>query len=365
MFAERMKVLQPSAIRRMFEMGQMMKNPIDLSLGRPNFDVPVEMKNAMKRAIDEGKNGYTVTAGAPEFLVAVRKYLARENVHPEGVMAIAGGSGGLILALLAMADESCEVLVTDPGFVSYNHFIRLAGSTPRYIDTYPDLKLTPERLRAAVTPKTRILIFNSPVNPTGVAYSPEEIKALAEESRRLGLQVISDEVYDEFCFDFPHECWLKHDSGAVLVRALTKTYGVPGWRCGFAAGPKKIIDQMTMLQQFTFVCMNTPAQYAAIEAFQLDRRAVIADFKRRRDYVYGELSRVFEVVKPQGAFYIFPKAPRGDSAAFLQKCIEHEILVVPGDAFSAKNTHFRVSYAVADDVLQRGVELLIRLARMS
>ena len=368
MFAKRMKYLESSGIRKMFEMAQKMKNPIDFSLGQPDFDVPEPVKKAAIDAIQTGRNRYSVTAGFPELREAIMDALSQEGVRPEAVMSVAGASGGLVLAFLALADECAEVLLTDPCFVTYGHLVRLTGAKLKWIDTYPDFRLTPKHLESAVEGgdskiKQRILLFNSPVNPTGVAYTVSEIKALAETSRRLGLQVISDEVYDRFCYDFPHECWLKHDPNAILVRSFGKTWGVPGWRAGYAAGSKEIIDQMTMLQQFTFICVNTPSQWAAIEALKTDVSPLIEAYQRKRDLVYEGLRGVYMMTRPQGAFYAFPEVPGGDAEGFLKKCLEKELLIVPGKFFSSRNTHFRLSFALDDETLKRGIEILVRIAR--
>ncbi len=146
-----------------------------------------------------------------------------------------------------------KVLTTDPGFVAYEHLIRLAGGEPELINIYPDFKLTPERLQDTYSPECKVLIFNTPGNPTGVTYTAEETKKLAQKAKELGLLVISDEVYDQFVYDQPHHSYSREDEGSILIRAFSKSWGMPGWRAGYAAGPKVIIDKMITLQQFTFV----------------------------------------------------------------------------------------------------------------
>jgi aspartate aminotransferase/aminotransferase len=240
--------------------------------------------------------------------------------------------------------------------------VRLAEAQPKFISTYPDFKLTPKQLEAACTPRSKVLIFNSPVNPTGVAYSREEIAALASTAKRLKLKVISDEVYDLFCYDFPHDSWLKHDSDAILVRSFSKTWGMPGWRVGFVSGPAEVVDQMKVLQQFSFVCVPTPFQYACAEALKLSMEEYREKYARKRDIAFEGLKGAFKVSRPGGAFYIFPEYPGGDGERFLAKCMEQEVLVVPGNTFSQKNSHFRVSYALDNETLQRGVEKLVKIA---
>jgi aspartate/methionine/tyrosine aminotransferase len=349
MIAKRMEELQGSGIRKMFELAASMKNPINLSLGQADFDVPENIKAAAMEAIKAGHNRYSVTAGIPEFQKAIIDALAREGVKAEATMAVCGASGGLLLSLLAMAGEGDEVLVPDPYFVSYGNLIKMTGAQPRWIDTYPDFKLTPAKLEASITPRSKILIFNSPVNPTGIAYTPDEIADLARCARRHGLKVISDEVYD--------------DPDAILVRSFSKTWGMPGWRAGYVAGPAEIVNNMKVLQQFTFVCVTTPVQWACIEALKTDVSDYRNAYRKKRDAAFDILSEGFEVVKPQGAFYVFPKVPEGKSEEFLKRCVEREILIVPGGAFSTRNTHCRVSYALDDVTLKRGLKSLVEVAK--
>ncbi len=363
MFAQRMSYLESPGIRTMFEMAGKMKRPIDLSLSQADHDMPEPVKKAVMRAISEGKNGYTAAAGIPEVRRVLLEDLRAGGMEAEDVMVTAGATGGLMLSLLALADSSVEVLVSDPCFVTYGHLIRMSGATPRWIDTYPDFRLTPERLEAAATPKSRILLFNSPVNPTGVSYTAEEIKALAQTARRLGLRVISDEVYDKFCFDHPHESWLKHDPNTILLQTFSKPWGMAGWRLGFAAGPRTILEKMAMLQQLTFVCGNAPAQWACIEGLKAKLPDYRKIYRRKRDYVLEGLGQEFSFHRPEGAFFLFPKYPGGNGKRFMEECFKSEILVTPGKMFSSRDTHFRLSFSASDETLKRGVDALVGLAR--
>lgn len=363
MQSARMEYLECSGIRRFFELAKNMKNPINLSLGQADFPVPATAQEAAINAIREGQNGYSMTAGIDGLHEAVTKALAREGISPEAIIATSGAEGGLMTSMLALADENCEVLLTDPCFATYGHLVKFAGSKIKRIDTYPDFKLTPERLRNAHTDKTKILLFNTPVNPTGVAYTGEEIRAIAKTAKELGLQVISDEVYDKFCYDFEHVSFAKYDPSAVVIRAFSKTWGAAGWRIGYAFGPKDIINNMITLQQFTFICAPMPFQQAAAKAFDTDISTEIDAYRKKRDLVYEVMSNDFELNKPQGAFYAFLKPKNIDNESFIKRCIENEILVVPGSAFGDKNTHFRVSFATDDETLKRGLELLVKLGK--
>jgi aspartate aminotransferase/aminotransferase len=364
-FASRMNHLQASGIRKMFELASKMKNPIDFSLGQPDFDVPENVKEAAIRAIRDGKNGYSQTTGIEPLRTAIAESLTREQVPFGSCMVTSGASGGLLLALLALVEAGDEVLFCDPGFVAYEPMIRLAGATPVRISIYPDFKLTPENLRRHITAKTKALIFNSPGNPTGVAQEGDEIAELAKITREFGIRVISDEVYDLFTYDVKHQSWLKYDSSAVLVRAFSKSWGMAGWRSGYAAGPSDLLDQMARLQQFSYVCVNQPTQWACIEALKTDVSERIAEYKKKRDLVYNSLKDHFRIVKPTGTFFMFPEAPQQNTEIFLQRCVERELLIVPGQAFSERNTHFRLSFAHKNDVLEAGCKILVDIARRS
>ncbi len=290
-------------------------------------------------------------------------YYRREFGSPlENVMITAGVSGGLFLALLATVNPGDEVLFADPYFVMYKHLVNLLGGVAKPVDTYPDFRLTPERVEAAITPKTKVLIVNSPCNPTGVILTRDELAALAEVARRHRLLVISDEIYEGLYYDEKRGSMVGLYENLIILNGFSKLAGMTGWRVGYAAGPERIIQQMNTLQQYTFVCAPSVAQRAAVQALAEDPTAKLESYRRKRDIIYEGLKDKFEVVKPSGAFYIFPKAPGGDGDAFVARAIENNILVIPGSVFSDRGSHFRISFAATDETLHRGVEALNRLA---
>lgn len=363
-FARRMDRIEVSGIRRIFDLARQMSDGVDLSLGQPDFDVPPPVRKAMIAAIEGGRNRYTVTQGLPELHARLRVHLREHYGFKDGGLIItAGAAGALFLALGVLVDDGDEVIVPDPYFVLYNHVISFFGGTPVLVDTYPDFRVHPERLEALITPKTRAILFNNPVNPTGIAYAREEVEAVAAVARKRGILVISDEIYADFTYDFAHESMVRHDPHTLLVGGFSKTYAVPGWRLGFAAGPRDIVDKMAMLQQSSFVCANTPGQLAAVAALDVDLKPYVDGYRKKRDLVYGGLKDRFEIARPQGAFYIFPKCPWGTDEEFVGKAIGSNVLVVPGSAASRRNTHFRLSYAVSNRTLERGVEVLNKIAR--
>lgn len=363
-FARRVDHIEVSGIRKIFELVQGMQDAVDFSLGQPHFETPPEIKAAAIEAIQKGFNRYTVTQGTPALREKIRADLSRRfGFRDGGILVTSGVAGGLFLAMAALVDEGDEVILPDPYFVLYSQLIRFFQGVPVLLDTYPDFRVRPEKLEALLTPRTRMLLFNNPVNPTGIAYTAEEVAAISAVAQKRRIFVLSDEIYDAFSYDFPHESMLKYDSHTLMVGGFGKTYAIPGWRLGYAAGPAEVIEKMTMLQQFSFVCAPSPAQAAGLAALSLDIRPYVDEYRRKRDFVYEGLKDRYEVVKPQGAFYIFPRCPGDDDQAFVRRAIEKKVLVVPGGACSRRKTHFRLSFAASDRDLERGVEILNRLAR--
>jgi aspartate aminotransferase/aminotransferase len=207
-----------------------------------------------------------------------------------------------------------------------------------------------------------VLLINTPNNPTGVVYTREELAMVARIARAHGLVVISDEVYDRFVYGgirFTSMAELLPE--AVVVNGFSKTGGMTGWRIGYATGPAKIIEAMSMLQQYSYVCANSPAQKAALVSLDVDLSEHVRRCERKRDLAFAELSKHFSVQRPEGAFYIFPQAPDGDGDGFVRRAIEHGVLVVPGGEFSSRRSHFRISFAVDEEVLQRALQVLADL----
>ncbi len=359
----RMDLVDASGIRKVFELAAKLDNPINFSIGQPDFDVPEACKEAAIEAIRRGSNRYTVTQGEAALREAVRGRLAEEFGTFEAPLLITSGvSGGILLALLATVNPGDEVLIPDPYFVMYKHLVNLIGATPVFVDTYPDFRLRADRLEAAVTERTRMLVLNSPTNPTGAVYTEQEVAGAVEVARRHGLVVLSDEIYNLFSYDGPSPTpWPLYDR-VILLRGFSKTHAMTGWRMGYAAGPAEVIGAMTTLQQYTFVCAPSPLQWGAVAALETDTTDLAQSFRARRDLVYEGLSKRFEVVRPGGAFYIFPEAPGGSGTAFCARAIESGVLVIPGNVFSERDTHFRISYVAEPAAIERGLEVLSKVA---
>ncbi len=366
--------IDASGIRRMFELASRVEDPINLSIGQPDFPVPRPIKDAVIRAIEEDHNGYTVTKGDPRILERCEGHLVgnigwRFDDGRLDLMMTSGTSGGLVLAALATLDEGDELIIPDPWFVLYPKLASLTGARCVTCDTYPDFRMTAERVAPLITDRTKAVLVASPGNPTGVVLSPSELAALAELCRERGVLLISDEIYDEFVFDevlvdglcpSPARFW----DQVLLIRGLGKTYGCTGWRLGYAAGPRELIGQMAKLQQFTYVCTPSMAQHAFEAMGEVSIAAEVERYQHRRDRILSRLQPLAELPRPGGAFYAFIEVPPRlgmTGTQFAEAALEHGLLVVPGAVFSTRDTHFRISYAVADEVLDRGLEVLERM----
>jgi len=355
-----MAKIDSSGIRKIFALAASLKDPINLSIGQPDYDVDEAVKQVAITEIQSGFNKYTQTGGIEELRSEASAYYQRRFGSPlDNVMVTSGVSGGLFLVLLATINPDDEVIFADPYFVMYKHLVNLLGGKCAMVDTYPHFKLTAEAVEKVITPKSKILIVNSPSNPTGVTLSKQEMHDLAAVAKKHGLLVISDDIYDQFHYDGPAGSMAGLYEHTVVLNGFSKTAAMTGWRVGFAAGPKDIMDKMNTLQQYTFVCAPSFAQKAAVTALKLDPSEKLNAYRRKRDLAFDGLrARGFEVEKPGGAFYIFPKAPGGDGDAFVKKAIENNVLIIPGSVFSEKNSHFRISFAATDDTIARGLDVL-------
>ena len=361
--ADRMASIESSGIRRVFELAKSLKDPINLSIGQPDFDVPAPIKDAACAAIQQGKNAYTLTQGIPELRQKLRDHVRVEYPnHDREVMVTSGTSGALVLSLMTTVNPGDEVILFDPYFVMYPHLIRLAGGVPVFIDTYPDFALDVDRVRAAITPRTKAILVNSPANPTGRVAPAGEMRALAELSAKHGILLISDEIYRLFCYDEPFVSPATYNEDVLVIDGFSKSHGMTGWRLGFAHGPRRLLDEMNKLQQYTFVCAPSMAQYAALTAIDVAMDESIDAYRHKRDTIYDGLVGSYKVSRPGGAFYLFPEAPGGHGTAFVEKAIANGLLIIPGNVFSRRDTHFRLSFAANERTLERGVEMLRKLA---
>ncbi len=363
--AERIKVIESSGIRRVFDLGATLKNPINFSIGQPDFPVPEAVREAAKRAIDEGWNRYTPTQGIEPLRRAVAQKLERVNgisVPVDDVLITAGSSGGIFLAFASILDPGDEIIIPDPYFVMYTQLAAFFGARPILVDTYPDFQLDPEKVARLVSPRTKAILINSPNNPTGAVYPEDALRAVAKIAEQHGLLVISDEVYESFVYDDARHFSIGSVYPDTLtLNAFSKSHALTGWRIGYAAGPHHLLEKMKELQQYSFVCAPSFAQVAVIPALESGPDEQIAIYQRRRDLIYEGLRERFAVTKPRGAFYIMPRVADDDATAFVEKAIRNNVLIIPGSVFSARGTHVRISYAVPEEAIREGVQILCGL----
>lgn len=359
--AERIHNLEPSGIRKVFEIANRHPEYINLSIGEPDFDMPMFLKEEGIRAILEGHNRYTPTRGIPELRRVVAEHLDAMGVQYGDLLITAGATGGLLISLFAIADVGDEVLVPDPYFVAYRNIVFMAGARPVSVDTYPDFQLRASAIAPLITERTKALILNSPNNPTGTVYHKEELEKIVALADQHGFYLISDEVYEPFLYsdDFVSLGALSPD--AIVINSFSKSAAMTGWRLGYVSGPADLIDEMAMLQQYGYASTNSVAQRTALKAFEVDYEVQRRNYQRKRDLAYSILKDGFRVEEPQGSFYIFPEAPQQDASAFFERAREAGVLIIPGKDFSARNSHFRISFAVEDGILQRGLETLLHL----
>ncbi len=391
MISDRASAIDASGIRRIFALAATLKDPINLSIGQPDFEVPKAIRQAAIDAIDNNLNGYSLTQGLPTLLSKVNTWLTHDlgwdtktvgtQDHDGPVSMITSGtSGALVLAFMALLNPGDECIIPDPYFVAYPHWATMCGAKAVTVDTYPDFKLTAERVEPLINERTKFVLLNTPSNPAGVVLDRNECAKLRDLCRSKGVLLISDEIYDEFAFSdattdtaaadaneprcpSPARIQGSHED-VLLIRGFGKTYGCTGWRLGYAAGPKAIIEQLAKLQQYTFVCAPAPLQAGVEACFDTDMSEHVDEYQSRRDLVLEKLSPMTEIACPGGAFYAFIKVPEHlgmTGTQFVQKAIEKNLLMIPGGAFSARDTHFRISFATRRDKLAHGLDIIADL----
>lgn len=359
MFSERVKSIDISGIRKMFEGAG--PDSINLGLGLPDFDTPDHIKKAAVDAIHEGFTGYTVNLGILELREALCRKFREENhfsVAPDEVIVTSGASEAIHLALESLINTGDGVLIPDPGFVSYQELTKIAGGKVIGVPLDEELTLTPEKVNESITPGTRVLIINSPSNPTGTIQEKNDIKALTEIAEDNDITIISDEVYEHFIYEGEHVSPAQFSDNVITINAVSKTYAMTGWRLGYAAARKEYIEQMLKVHQYIQACASSIAQKAAQAAIEGPQDCVTMmcqRFKARRDILLeGLTSMGIKCIRPRGAFYAFPEVLDEDAPA---KLIENGIIVVPGTAFGKNGKgHIRISYATSEDNIREALK---------
>ena len=356
--ADRTVDLINTPFRKLFELSKQLKEPLNLGLGQPDFDVPEPLKQIAIDAITRGMNSYTVASGLPELREMIRTSLNKKFNKADDVIITSGTMGALLLVLQSVVNPGDNVILLDPYFVGYPHLVRLVEGNPIYISTYPNLQPDPDLIRKSITPKTKAILLCNPGNPTGVLVETDRLQALAQIADEMNILLIADEIYSSFVYDVPFVSTGALGANVMVCSSFSKTHGMTGWRIGYAYGPPYIIQAMTGIQQSTFVCAPSMAQVAATSAWTFPMDNYVDAYRKKRDYIVQFLDKRYEMVHPGGGFYVYPKVPSGTAMNFVELALQHNLIVMPGSCFSQWDTHFRISYVVDDSILKQGIATL-------
>jgi aminotransferase len=377
--AHRMESIPFSGIRKVFEEVNRRtaagEDIIHLELGRPDFDTPVHIKEAAKRALDGGRVHYSSNYGFAELREAITRKLRQDNglsYDPSNeIIVTVGTNEAVFMAMMAFLNPGDEVLIPDPCWLHYFYCAQMAGAVPISVPVREENEFNPQidEFRSRITPKTRMIVINTPNNPTGAVYSLEALEELAQLARETELFVLSDEIYEKMVYEGTRHFSIGGFPGmrerTITVNGFSKIYAMTGWRLGYAAADHELVKAMIRIHQYTTVCATSFAQWGAIEALegpQSEAEMMAREFDRRRKLVYAALQEMpgIDVVEPKGAFYIFPNIKDlGKSAEELSWYLldEAKIAVVPGTVLGEFGTDYiRISYANSYENLEKAME---------
>ena len=367
--------IQPSGIRKFFDIVSEMKDAISLGVGEPDFDTPWHIRDEGIYALERGRTFYTSNSGLKDLRQEISNYLKRiQNIeyNPENeILVTVGGSEAIDIGLRAVINPGDEVIIPQPSYVSYEPCAVLAGAKPVIINLKAEnaFRLKPEELLAAITDKTKVLILPYPNNPTGAIMEQEDLEAIAKIIIEKDILVMSDEIYSALTYKEKHVSIASlrgMKERTILINGFSKAYAMTGWRLGYACAPKEIIQQMTKIHQFAIMCAPTTSQYAAIEALKNgddDVETMRQAYNQRRRFLLHAIKEIgLECFEPFGAFYVFPSIKEFNmtSEEFATRFLKEEkVAVVPGTAFGACGEgYLRISYAYSIENLKIAIERL-------
>lgn len=363
--AKRTDSIELSTIRKLFEV----TNPdaINLGIGEPDFDVPENIRKAMKKGIDEGFTHYSSNKGFDNLRQAIVSKLKEENnikTDIDNVILTCGASEALFDCCQALFEKDDEVLIPNPGFLSYEAGIKLAEAKPVGIETpmENDFKLTADDVQEQISSKTKGIIINSPSNPTGAVMEKEDIKAIAELADDHNFMIISDEIYEKIIYDNKkHYSPAEFGENVITLNGFSKTYAMTGLRIAYMVSPKYITEDLLKIHQYATACASSISQIGALEALTGPQDSVnnmVNEFKRRRDLICDSLNDMgYNCIKGEGAFYVFPKV--NDPKFFVQKAMDAGVICVPGIAFGSVGKDFvRMSYANSYENIVKAMDIL-------
>lgn len=367
------KAMRPSGIRKFFDLAADMPHCISLGVGEPDFKTPWSVRDAGIRSLELGRTKYTANSGLKELRGEICNYLQRRfDLHykEENILVTVGGSEAIDLTIRAVVQPGDEVIIPEPCFVCYEPITQLTGGVPVHIATRAEdqFRLTADQLRTAITPRTKLLIFPYPNNPTGAVMSAAEMEEIAAVLRETNVLVLSDEIYSELTYGLDRHVSIASLPGmaerTIVVNGFSKSYAMTGWRLGYAAGPAPLVKVMTKIHQSCIMSAPTTSQYAAITALRQcdDQIEMMRDeYNRRRRYVVKALNDMgLTCFEPRGAFYVFPSIQISGltSSEFCEQLLrEKEVAIIPGSAFGASGEGYaRISYAYSVDHLQTAMK---------
>lgn len=381
LIADKAASLQPSGIRKFFDIVAEMDDVISLGVGEPDFDTPWHIRDEGIYSLEKGRTFYTSNSGLKELRMEIAAYLQRtqglEYHYLSQIFATVGGSEAIDLAMRAMINPGDEVLIPQPSYVSYEPCVVMADGKPVVIELKEEnqFRLTPEELEAAITPKTKILVMPFPNNPTGAIMEREDLEKLVPIIEKHDLFVVSDEIYGELTYGGKKHVSIAALPGmqerTILINGFSKAYAMTGWRLGYACGPKEVIGQMVKIHQYCIMCAPTTSQYAAVEALRNgdeDVRRMRESYDERRRFVLFTLKEMgLPCFEPEGAFYVFPcirefGMTSDEFATNLLK--EEKVAIVPGTAFgNCGEGYLRISYAYSIESLKKALKRLENYVR--
>ena len=361
--ASRTNSIELSQIRKMFEV----TNPdaINLGIGEPDFNVPENIKTAMKNSIDDNETHYTSNKGIIELREAIVDKFKKDNgikTNPENIIVTAGASEGLFMCAQAFFEAGDEIILPNPSFLSYEACINLSGAKIVSVDCSMEneFKLKSDDVLEKISSDTKAIMLNSPSNPTGAVMEKEDVKAIADLSNDHDFLIISDEIYEKIIYDKKHYSPAKYSDNVITLNGFSKTYAMTGLRIGYLTANETYTEELLKIHQYNIACASTTSQKGAYEALtgpQNEVEKMVNEFKRRRDLIVRRLNEMgYETVNAEGAFYVFPKIEDED---FVQKAAKAGVITVPGAAFGSNGkNHVRMSYANSYENIEKAMNIL-------
>ncbi|HEY1064411.1 MAG TPA: aminotransferase class I/II-fold pyridoxal phosphate-dependent enzyme [Candidatus Saccharimonadales bacterium] len=366
--AQRLGYFDSSDFREAIKKQAMLTDPVDLSIGLPEELTPKHIKAAGIRAIKQDKTSYTPANGLQELREALAHKLRAENninVSASEVTVVPGLTTGQLLVYLAVLDPGDEVIVFDPYYPPYPHLASMVGARVVYVSTMPDFQPDIQAIEASITDKTKLIVINTPNNPSGAVYPEATLRKIAAIAEQNNILLISDEIYEHFVYDGKHFSVGSIYPNTITMNGFSKEHAMTGWRIGYIAGPQEIIDAINELQQYVVMSSSAIAQHAALAALKKKPVKIVKRYKEKRDLVVSRLTAMgYTVHGAEGAFYAFVKAPHNmTDIEFVEKATNYGLIVVAGRAFSQLHGFIRISYGADIKTLRRGLDILEKIAQ--